>query len=301
MSLKFTLVPSIGRRNLPHSLVPAGLAFAEEVFRTVVIDGAAGLPTNMDIAAEVGRVTSTISLALTHWSGVIHPLAAAKQIAALDRLVGGRLSLRLLPGPDGRVADNSEHLDALRQTDEYLILLKRLWSNDQAFDHEGPYYSLHDGYVEYKGPQGADMPIRIGGASGVAIDVAGRHATVFELPSGTPDEIRDLMRRVEMAAVRYGRPGRITFALPVLFSGRTDPHAGGRTITVQIPALNAGAVQTLLAYASLGIDEFMISGLDDHNSIASFARNVASLFERTVPIRAASSDSRSRPAVRLLT
>lgn len=297
MSVEFTHVPTTSRRHLPQYLSAGGaearmrrLAL-EGAFRNIVIDGPAGLLTNMDVAAETARATSTVGIVLTHWSGVMHPVVAAQQIAALDRAADGRLSLRFLLGPDGRSGDGAEqaggHVEALRQTDEYLVLLKRLWSNDQPFDHEGPHYSVSRGFVEMKGPQGADMPIRMGGASGVALDVAGRHATVFELAHGTPEEIRDMMQRVEAAAARYGRAGKMRFALPVLLwpAGQAGHIGPSGAVGVGGPA--ARVAQTLLGYAALGISEFMVSGLDGEDAIAGFTSDIAPVFQRTVPIQAA--------------
>ena len=309
MSVEFTHVPTTSRRHLPQYLSQDldGLAARsrrlaiEGAFRTVVIDGPGGILTNMDVAAETARATASAGIALTHWSGVMHPVVAAQQLTALDRLAGGRLSLRILFGPDGHLregADQVGHVEALRQTDEYLVLLKRLWTNERPFDHEGPHYSVAGGFVASKGPQGADMAIRMGGVSGVALDVAGRHATVFELTPGTCGEIRDLMRRVEAAAARYGRSGKIRFALPVLLApagqaGQPNP-SGALLPGGPAPRL----AQALLGYAALGISEFMVSGLDDEDAIAAFGRDVATVFQRTVPIQAARRDARFPRAVR---
>lgn len=297
MSVEFTHVPS--GNSYPWQYLSSGRdaralrPVLESVFGTIVIDGPAGILTNMDIAAEAARTTSIPGIALTHWSGVIDPVVASRQIAALDRLADGRLSLRFLFGPDGHAGEGAEQADqteALRQTDEYLVLLKRLWSNDLPFDHEGPCYSVSGGFVERKGPQGADIPIRMGGVSGIALDVAGRHATVFELMPGTVEEIRDLMRRVETAAARYGRSGKIRFALPVLFAAGQSGHPT-HPGAVAVSGPPARVAQTLLGYAALGICEFMVSGLDDESAISMFSRDVASLFQRTVPILAARRDT----------
>jgi len=301
MSVEFPHVPTTSRRHLPQYISqhlgdadPRNRRLAiEGAFRTVVIDGPGGILTNMDVAAETARATATAGIALTHWSGVMHPVVAAQQIAALDRLSYGRLSLRFLFGPDGHPregADQVGHLEALRQTDEYLVLLKRLWSNDQPFDHEGPHYSVAGGFVDKKGPQGADMAIRMGGVSGIALDVAGRHATVFELTPGVPEEIRDLIQRVEAAATRYGRSGKVRFALPVLLTpagqaGHTSPSGA-----IGVSGPTARVAQTLLGYAALGISEFMVSGLDDEDAIAAFTRDIAPVFQRTVPIQTARRD-----------
>ena len=289
MSVEFTHVPAEASSHLsrPRSRGHGASSLRptlESVFSTTVIDGPAGLLTNMDIAAEVALSTTMVGIALTHWSGVIDPVVAAGHIAELDRVAGGRLSLRLLLGPDGRACDGADrigsHADALRQTDEYLMLLKRLWANDRPFDYEGPHYSVQNGFVERKGPQGSDIALRMGGVSGVALDVAGRHATVFELTPGAPEEIRSLMERVEAAASRYGRAGRIRFALPVALGSGQPPN-------VARMGSPAGVVQTLLGYTWLGVSEFMVVGLDDEETLTTFARDIAPVFQRTVPLRAA--------------
>ena len=297
MSIEFTHVPTTSRQYSPKYLASSGadarnsrLAL-ESAFRSVVIDGPAGILTNMDVAAETARATTTVGIVLTHWSGVIHPFVAAWQLAALDRLSDGRLSLRFLLGPDGRANDSADqvgnHVEALRQTDEYLVLLKRLWSNDRPFDHEGPHYSVRSGLVKKKGPQGPDIPIRMGGVSGVALDVAGRHATVFELSPGAPEELRDLMQRVEAAATRYGRAGRIRFALPVRLVPPGQSGQTGLSGSIGTADSKARIAPMLLGYAALGICEFMVSGLDDEDAIAAFARDIAPVFQRTVPVQTA--------------
>ncbi len=168
-----------------------------------------------------------------------------------------------------------------------------------TFDHEGPHYSVAGGFVEKKGPQGADMPIQLGGVSGVALDVAGRHASVFELTPGTPEEIRrpDPARRGGRYPLRQiGQ--KIRFALPVLLTpaGQAGHTSSPGAIGVSGPP--ARVAQTLLGCAALGISEFMVSGLDDEDAIAAFTRDIAPVFQRTVPIQAARRDVGFPRAVR---
>ena len=142
---------------------------------------------------------------------------------------GGRLSLRMLPGigvEDGEWDAGQSHVAALERTDEYLVLLKRLWSNERPFDHEGPFYRLRDGYVPNKGPQ-ASVPIRMSGLSGTALKVAGRHADIFELAPGTPQEVGQVIERVRVAAAEFGRAGLIRFALPVWFDWTGNEPSSG--------------------------------------------------------------------------
>ncbi|TWI36077.1 LLM class flavin-dependent oxidoreductase [Mesorhizobium tianshanense] len=205
MPIEFTHVP--GKTRPADSIVTFFYDFAETAtklsliedigFQKIVVDDPAGLLTNLDIAARALSRTSSLEVVLTHWAGVIEPT-----VAALDVRSGGRLSLRMLSEPlsdDDAETRPVGHMVVWQRIDEYLVLLKRLWSNDRPFDHEGAFYSVKSGYVPRKGPHGADMTIRMGGQSGTALRVAGRHADVFELTPGSPGEIRQLGEANELA------------------------------------------------------------------------------------------------------
>ena len=218
----------------------------------------------MDIAAQALDRTSSLEVVLTHWAGVIHPTVAARQLATLSAKSGGRLSLRLLSEPlndDDAETRPVGHTIVWQRIDEYLVLLKRLWSNDRPFDHEGAFYSIKGGYVPRKGPHGADVTIRMGGQSGTALKVAGRHADVFELAPGSIDEIRRLMERARSAAAEHGRAGKIRFALPVRIRPEDKAGAAGHK-AVDVFGPPAQVALSLLPYAALGVNEFMIVGVD---------------------------------------
>lgn len=273
MSLRFTHVPAVSRScqtqeaQAPFFFDAAAalskLRLIEDAgFCGVVIDDDAGLLANLDLAAQTAQGTSSIEIVLTHAAGVLAPVVAARQIAALDTLSGGRLSLRMAGDPvwhDG--GRTSGHAASYARLDEYLVLLKRLWANDESFEHQGPFYSIRDGHVAAKGPQGAAIPIRMAGLSGTAIRVAARHADVIELEPGTPEEVRTLVGRVTAAAREFGRAGRIRFALPV--------EAG--------PGTPAETALRLLPFVTLGVSEFMVSGLETSEEIGLFGTGTAPL------------------------
>src|SRR5690606_41664274 len=62
------------------------------------------------------------------------------------------------------------------------------------------------------GPQGFALPVRIAGYSGKAVEVAARHASIFELPPGPPGEIIVTIERVRNAARSFGRSHKIRFS-----------------------------------------------------------------------------------------
>ncbi|CCV04559.1 conserved hypothetical protein [Mesorhizobium metallidurans STM 2683] len=257
-------------------------------FRKIVVDDPAGLLTNMDLAAQALDRTSSLEMVLTHWAGVIEPTVAARQLAAIDAKSGGRLSLRMLSEPlndDDAETRPVGHTVVWQRIDEYLVLLKRLWSNDRPFDHEGAFYSIKGGYVPRKGPHGADVTIRMGGQSGTALKVAGRHADVFELTPGSLDETRQLIERVRSAAAEHGRAGKLRFALPVRLGAQGNAASCQKAVEIAGPP--AQVALSLLPYAALGIQEFMLVGVDRPREIAFAARETIALLRNSLARREA--------------
>ncbi|AZO40136.1 LLM class flavin-dependent oxidoreductase [Mesorhizobium sp. M7D.F.Ca.US.005.01.1.1] len=291
MPIEFTHVPG----KTADAAVPFFYDFADTAtklglienggFRKIVVDDSAGLLTNMDLATQVLDRTSSLEVVLTHWAGVIEPTVAARQLAAIDAKSGGRLALRMLSEPlsdDDAETRPVGHTVIWQRIDEYLVLLKRLWSNDRPFDHEGAFYSIKGGYVPRKGPHGADLIIRMGGQSGTALKVAGRHADVFELAPGSIDEVRQLMERVRGAAAEHGRAGKLRFALPVRIHQGASA-TGHKAVDLSGPP--AQAALSLLAYTALGIDEFMIVGVDTPREIATVGRETIALLRNSLARR----------------
>ncbi|MBZ9707500.1 LLM class flavin-dependent oxidoreductase [Mesorhizobium sp. ESP7-2] len=291
MPTEFTHVPG----KTADAAVPFFYHFAETAtklgliedsgFQKIVVDDSAGLLTNMDIASQVLDRTASLEVVLTHWAGVIEPTVAARQLGSIDRAGGGRLALRMISEPlndDDADTRPVGHGVVWQRIDEYLVLLKRLWSNDRPFDHEGAFYSIKDGYVPRKSPHGADLVIRMGGQSGTALKVAGRHADVFELAPGSINDIRQLMERARGAAAEHGRAGKLRFALPVRIHEGVSA-AGHKAVDLSGPP--AQVALSLLAYAALGIDEFMIVGVDTPCEIATAGRETLALLRNSLARR----------------
>ncbi|TPL99173.1 LLM class flavin-dependent oxidoreductase [Mesorhizobium sp. B2-3-11] len=293
MPIEFTHIPG----KTADAAVPFFYDFAETAtklgliedggFQKIVVDDSAGLLTNMDLASQVLNRTASLEVVLTHWAGVIDPTVAARQLASIDRESGGRLALRMISEPlndDDAETRPVGHGVVWQRIDEYLVLLKRLWSNDRPFDHEGAFYSIKGGYVPRKGPHGADLVIRMGGQSGTALRVAGRHADLFELAPGSIDDIRQLMERARGAAAEYGRAGKLRFALPVRIHQGVSA-AGHKAVDFSGPP--AQVALSLLAYAALGIDEFMVVGVDTPHEIATVGRETLALLRNSLARREA--------------
>ncbi|WP_157632742.1 LLM class flavin-dependent oxidoreductase [Hoeflea sp. 108] len=243
-------------------------------FSRVLVDDMAGLLANMDLALLALRATGSLGVLVSHWPGIVAPVVAARQFAALEQLGAGRLSLRVPSHRNWReVREDDDLVGNLGRTDEYLTLLKRLWANAAPFDHEGAFYRVDAGFVPLKPVSGIELPLQLGGLSGIALKVAGRHADRFELPADSLRETVRLIGRVKVAAEPFGRAGRIRFSLPVQAGeGGEDWHLG------RSPEAWIGR---LAAFVEAGVTDFIVHGLDDADAIGAFGRKVIPQLRKT--------------------
>src|SRR5439155_3773495 len=82
---------------------------------------------------------------------------------------GGRLALHVTSGGDDtdqrRDGDWVGHDDRYRRTDEYLDILRRIWTADGPIDHDGEFYRFRGAFSEVRPVRKPYLPIYFGGAS----------------------------------------------------------------------------------------------------------------------------------------
>src|SRR5437763_9966843 len=119
--------------------------------------------------------------------------------------------------------------DRYRRTDEYLDIIKRVWAEEEPFDHDGEFYRFAGARSSVK-PAAGTLPIYFGGSSADAYRVGGKHADVYALWGEPLAETAEQIASVKAAAASHGRdPGNIGISVsfrPIL--GRTDAEAWER-------------------------------------------------------------------------
>jgi probable F420-dependent oxidoreductase len=129
-----------------------------------------------------------------------NPLVLAKEIATLDHLSGGRVELGI------GVGWMKEEFDALgvpwehrgRRNDEYVAALRTVWS--------GSHVQFHGEFVDFepltstpRPPQGANIPILVGGDTPVAVRRAARLADGYFPGESQADRLGELITAVRQA------------------------------------------------------------------------------------------------------
>jgi alkanesulfonate monooxygenase len=183
------------------------------------------------VASDVLAHTERLGVLLAHRPGFVAPTLAARKLATVDQFSGGRLAVHIISGGSDadqrRDGDYLDHAGRYRRTDEYLDILKRVWTGDGPVDHEGEFYRFAGASPTVRCAQQPHIPIYFGGSSDAAVDVGARHADVYALWGEPLADAKAHIDRVLAAAAEHGRRPGISLSLrPIL--GATEEAAWDR-------------------------------------------------------------------------
>lgn len=166
-------------------------------------------PDGFLVTALAGLSTSRINFLLAHRPGFVAPTLAARKLATLEHLLDGRLAVHVISGGnDGEQRKDGDYLDhdqRYARTDEFLEVVRKVWTEEQPFDHQGTFYQAQNAFSAIKPLQQPHLPVYFGGSSQAALEVAGKHADVFALWGESLEQTRETIARVRAEAARHGR------------------------------------------------------------------------------------------------
>jgi alkanesulfonate monooxygenase len=216
-------------------------------------------PESILVAGHAASVTRRLGLMIAHRPGFTAPTLAARQFATLDQFTGGRVAVHIITGGSDaeqrQDGDFLTHDERYARTGEYLDVLRRIWTSDRPFDHEGRFYRFEGGFSGVKCRQQPHIPVYFGGSSDAAIAVAGRHADVYALWGETHAQVRETVARVRAAAVQHGRDVRFSLSLrPILAETEEKAWARADAILARVKEIRArsGLGMTHMAGLSVG-------------------------------------------------
>ncbi len=198
------------------------------------------------VASYAAFVTERLGLMLAHRPGFVAPTLAARKLATLDHFSGGRLAVHIISGGDDgdqrRDGDYLPHDERYARTDEYVGILRKIWTADQPVDHDGRYYKFERSSVDVKPLQKPHLPIYFGGSSDAAIAIAGKHADVYALWGEPLAEAARTIARVRESAAQYGRSVRFSLSTrPILAPTEAQAWDRARTIIETIHKIRGQA------------------------------------------------------------
>jgi alkanesulfonate monooxygenase len=167
--------------------------------------------------AMVAAQTSRLKLLVAARPGYIQPATMAKMISTFDQLSGGRILVNLIAGPGGpeEAAEGLflEHDDRYGVMDETVTVMRRLWTEQEPFDFAGRFFRLEAARIRPRPFQQPHPPFYLGGVSGAAKQVAGKHADVYLGWLDTVEQLRADFAEARAAACAHGREGALRFGV----------------------------------------------------------------------------------------
>jgi len=164
-------------------------------------------------AAGIAASTANSAIVATSHCSINHPITAAKQCTVIDHIANGRFMLNIVTGWNKPEIDMFgvemlPHDERYDMAVEWLDIIKRLWTEDEEFDHEGKYYRIVKGYLQPKPIQQPFPAIMNAGGSERGRHFAAKYCDLVFIPLGQPDFERN---RAQIEAYRrlareeYGR------------------------------------------------------------------------------------------------
>ena len=206
-----------------------------------------------------------------------HPLLAAKMLACLDHLSGGRVvvgagigwmreEIEMLGAPFARRAAWSE---------EAIAVMRACWRGGRAA-YRGEFFAF-DEVGAYPRPARGDIPIWIGGHTAPALRRAAALGDGWHAAGATPAEVAPALATLREACARQGRRLEdLAISVRLGLAFRDRPAGPDRT---QLHGTPDEIVETLGAYRALGVGTVILDtryrDLDDLIGIYErFARDV---------------------------
>ena len=256
MSVEF--IGYIPTRNGSEALAPEGpivdRAYIERSaqahegagFDRVLVAFHSTSPESLLIGAHVAAAAPRLGVMIAHRPGFTVPTLAARQFATLDQLTGGRAAIHVISGGNDaeqrQDGDYLSHDERYARTDEYLEVLRKIWTSPVPFDHHGRFYRFSDGFSDVKSVQQPHVPVFVGGSSDAAIAVAGKHADIYALWGETLAQVRETIARVRAAASHFGRYPRFSVSFrPILAETETEAWDRAEAILHRVRGLRARA------------------------------------------------------------
>jgi alkanesulfonate monooxygenase len=164
-------------------------------------------------AAAMAPLTQTIRMLLAVRVGEAWPPQLARQLATLDRMLGGRLTINIISSemPGETLASAPRY----QRTVELMTILKTLL-NGEPLDHQGPHWQLKLDPPRVRTVSGNCPPLYFGGLSPDARDAAARAADVYLMWPDTLPAVREIIADMKARAAAFGRMLRFGYRVHVI-------------------------------------------------------------------------------------
>jgi len=220
-----TFVPELLRPTWANGLAMARLADDAGLEAIVPIarwkgylDGKPDHPSNEVLdpfswAAGMAQATCYTSVFATSHAPTAHPLVVARQSATIDAISGGRFSLNIVGGWNRREFEMfgihlREHDDRYVYLEEWLQILRRLWTDPEEFDYHSAQFHMEKAISRPQPLQRGGIPIMNAALSPTGMRFSAKNSQIglVSLQGNHPEDWRPPVEAYKrMAREEFGR------------------------------------------------------------------------------------------------
>ncbi len=232
----------------------AGLQSGWEHCRDIVLQAETGgfdnilLPSGYTLgidttafAAAVAPMLRRMQLLMAVRMGETWPPQLARQIATIDRMLQGRLTVNIISSdlPGETLASAQRY----RRTAEAVQILKTLL-NGQPLDFEGEFWKLRVDPPRVGTVSGKAPPFYFGGLSPDARDTAARGCDVFLMWPDKAENVRAILADMRERAASYGRVLRFGYRVHVVVRDtEAEARAAAERLLSRLDAAQGAAIR----------------------------------------------------------
>lgn len=203
-------------------------------------------------AAAIATIVRRIKLLMAVRVGETWPPQLARQIATIDRILGGRLTVNIISSEmPGETLGSAPRY---QRCVEVMQILKTLL-NGEPLDHDGEFYKLKIDPPRVGTATGKCPPLYFGGLSPDARDAAARACDVYLMWPDTEENVQAIIADMTERAARYGRTLRFGYrAHMIVRETEAEARAYARRLLSKLDAETGAAIrQKSLDSTSVGV------------------------------------------------
>jgi alkanesulfonate monooxygenase len=197
--------------GVPDSSLQSSFQHCGDIVRRAEVNGFDNilLPSGYDLgidatafAAGMSNTTTNINLLLAIRCAELWPPQLARQLATIDQMLGGRLTINIISSdlPGAPLASGPRY----RRSTEVMQILRTLLDGKRV-DHDGEFYQLHLDPPRTKTVRGTCPPFYFGGLSEDARQCAAEAADVYLMWPDTMPAVRQIMDDMTARAAVFDR------------------------------------------------------------------------------------------------
>jgi alkanesulfonate monooxygenase SsuD/methylene tetrahydromethanopterin reductase-like flavin-dependent oxidoreductase (luciferase family) len=189
------------------------------------------------------------------------PTLLAKMAATVDHIAEGRLVLGIGAGGSRVALENNPAVrefeaygvplvspgEAVRDLAQSCEVIRRMWTEDEPFDFDGPSIRLRGAVCEPKPLQQPHPPVMIGGLGDRMLRVVAEHADIWNYPGMPSPQFRERNQALEQHCAAIGRDsGEIVRSMQTIVRC-DDPGEPAATRARLLEMIDAGVSHIVIA------------------------------------------------------